>query len=111
MRRALHERHGPYHAVRVLLRRGKPRQRFHSNVCGCVTPARFVECLSSLGWTGRHVAVRLLHCDTNLPTRWSRGEAPVPELVAAWLEACVKEIVPPPVRWRARDRIKQRRVS
>ena len=67
-----------------------------------MTPDRFVKCLSALGWTGRHVAVRLLHCDTNLPTRWSRGEAPVPPLIAEWLESCVAVILPPPVGWRSR---------
>lgn len=84
--------------------RQSARQPHHCRVgSDALTPARFVECLSALGWTGRHVAVRMLHCDTNLPTRWSRGDAPVPLLIANWLEACVGGIVPPPIGWRARD--------
>ena len=53
-----------------------------------MSPSQFTEALGVLGWSQRHLAV-LLRCDTNLPTRWSRGTAAIPEVIADWLEALV----------------------
>jgi hypothetical protein len=68
-----------------------------------MTPARFLECLDALGWSQRYLAWQL-ECDTNLPTRWARGTAPVPPAIAAWLEASAACIAshPVPQDWRTR---------
>ena len=69
-----------------------------------MAPERFVACLTMLGWSHRHI-VGLLRCDTNLATRWSRGQAPVPPSIEVWLEALVRCAVRhlPPEDWRVRE--------
>lgn len=68
-----------------------------------MTPLAFSAALETLGWSQRHLAA-LLRCDTNLPTRWGRGEAPIPPSIARWLEALARchERLPVPTDWRVR---------
>jgi len=68
-----------------------------------MTPAEFTTALRTLGWTHAELARRLA-CDTNLPSRWASGRAPVPERLGEWLAERaqrLKESPPPPWReWR-----------
>ena len=68
-----------------------------------MTPDRFSECLDQLGWSQRHLSA-LLGCDTNLPTRWSRGDALIPPSIGSWLEALITaySVHQPPEDWRVR---------
>ena len=68
-----------------------------------MAPERFVACLTMLGWSHRHL-IGLLRCDTNLATRWSRGQAAIPEAIATWLEALIAAYGhhQPPEDWRVR---------
>jgi len=62
-----------------------------------MTPDRFDECLTVIGWSLRGVADRLGVHETR-PRRWSAGRYPVPADVAKWLErlAAAHEKNPPP---------------
>jgi hypothetical protein len=72
-----------------------------------MTPAEYTAALATLSWSGKQLADKLA-CDTNLPTRWSRGTAAVPPVVAVWLAALSGEVGralkrhPTPVAWRRR---------
>lgn len=67
-----------------------------------MTGAEFAAALNTIGWSQRHLA-ELLGCDTNLPTRWTRGDAAVPKPIQAWLAklAAAHRSLPPP-EWRRR---------
>lgn len=75
-----------------------------------MSPTAFTEALAQIGWTKRHLA-GLLQCDTNLPTRWERGSAPVPPVIALWLMRLDAAHVrnPVPVEWRSRAITARRR--
>lgn len=64
-----------------------------------MTPVELTAALAAIGWSKREV-VRRLHCDTNLPSRWSLGREPIPPKVEEWLLQCARGIVAPPVNWR-----------
>lgn len=66
-----------------------------------MTPTQFTAALATLGWSQRHLA-SLLECDTNLPTRWARGDAAIPPSIARWLTvlAAFAEKHPAPNDWR-----------
>jgi hypothetical protein len=49
-----------------------------------MTPYEFTEALDTIGWSKKHLA-RILGCDSNMPTRWARGEARIPDGLAVWL--------------------------
>jgi ribosome-binding protein aMBF1 (putative translation factor) len=68
-----------------------------------MTPERFDACLTTIGWPRSELA-RRLRCDTNLPTRWGRGDAAIPTEVAAWLERLARfhERYATPADWRRR---------
>jgi hypothetical protein len=68
-----------------------------------MTPAAFAAALERLGWSKRHL-VDLLRCDTNLPTRWARGDAEIPPPIATWLTGLTgaHHAHPPPQDWRRR---------
>ena len=68
-----------------------------------MTPAAFAQALDAIGWNKRHLA-RQLQCDTNLPTRWARGDAAIPAQIAAWLTGLTgaHRAMPPPQDWRTR---------
>jgi hypothetical protein len=71
---------------------------------GDMTAADFLTHLKTLGWTKLGLVQRL-RCDTNLPTRWGRGDAAVPPRVAVWLRALARamEAHPAPQDWRRRE--------
>jgi hypothetical protein len=50
------------------------------------------------------ILATLLACDTNLPTRWARGTAPVPASLASWLADLARyhRRHPTPTDWRSR---------
>ena len=62
-----------------------------------MTPERFQECLTAIGWSKRRVADRLGVTELRI-RRWAAGVYPVPEAVAQWLEclAAVHHDNPPP---------------
>ena len=62
-----------------------------------MTPDRFSECLTSIGWSQRGLA-DLLRVPETRPRRWAQGRYPVPEEVSKWLErlASAHERNPPP---------------
>jgi hypothetical protein len=68
-----------------------------------MTPEEFTAALTRLGWSQRYLA-QLLSCDTNLPTRWARGVAPIPAAISKWLRQTVLcvERHPVPDDWRVR---------
>lgn len=68
-----------------------------------MTPTRLREVLALLRWTQRGLADALT-CDERLARRWASGAAPVPPVVAAWLEtlATCHADHPPPEGWRIR---------
>jgi hypothetical protein len=49
-----------------------------------MTPDEFTAALMAIRWSQRHLA-KILECDTNMPTRWARGNAQIPAGLAAWL--------------------------
>ena len=51
---------------------------------GLMTGTQFTEALRTIGWSQRHLA-KILGCDTNMPTRWERGEVEVPAGLTVWL--------------------------
>lgn len=68
-----------------------------------MTPTEFLAALAAIGWRQSTLADRL-RCDTNLPTRWARGEAEIPPAVASWLRAMERAHarLPAPQDWRRR---------
>lgn len=66
-----------------------------------MTPDGFNLALLSIGWSVRSLASRL-DCNATLTHRWSKGAAPVPEPIAAWLErlALCHHRHPVPDDWR-----------
>lgn len=66
-----------------------------------MTADGFNLALLSIGWSVRSLAFRL-DCNPTLTHRWSKGDAPVPEPVAAWLErlALCHQRNPVPDDWR-----------
>lgn len=69
-----------------------------------MTPSDFLSALADIGWTKRHMT-KVLHCDTNLPTRWGRGDVAIPPAIAEWLThlAQAHRRHPPPGAWRKRS--------
>lgn len=60
-----------------------------------MTPARFSECLLTLGWSNRAVAARL-GC-SELTVRLMRsGKRPVPDSVKTWLEHLARVVADNP---------------
>jgi hypothetical protein len=53
-----------------------------------MTQERYLECLDKLRLS-RTALAPILGCHPNMTKRWSLGRAPVPQPVAAWLEACL----------------------
>ena len=51
-----------------------------------MTPERFNECLTLIGWTGRGLAAHLGVHETRT-RRWGSGRYPIPQTIAAWLES------------------------
>lgn len=49
-------------------------------------PAEFTKCLATIHWSKRTLCVTI-GCDTNLATRWERGEAAIPAPIADYLRA------------------------
>ena len=50
-----------------------------------MTPDRLRECLDLIGWSQRGLADKL-EVDERQARRWAAGAAPIPDLVADWLE-------------------------
>lgn len=67
-----------------------------------MTPDRLRDVLASLHWSQRGLAA-VLGCSDTLTRGWARGRAPVPPVVAVWLErlAAVHEAAPLPEGWDA----------
>lgn len=65
-----------------------------------MTQARFLDCLTTLGWSFRHLAERL-GIDERRVRRWATGALDVPENVMAWLDrlAAAIEADPLPQGW------------
>lgn len=66
-----------------------------------MTPDRFRECLNMIGWSMRGVAERLRVHETLVRQWWATGRKPIPDEVAAWLEALARAHGrhPLPVGW------------
>jgi hypothetical protein len=69
-----------------------------------MTPARFTDCLSAIGWT-EHGLLRMLECDLMLVEAWGTGSEPIPARLGAWLETLAKchEAIPPPTTYRGKS--------
>ena len=67
-----------------------------------MTPTGLREILDELRWSQRDLAA-LVDCNERLARRWAAGAAPVPALIAQWLEERVRlhRTMPPPV-WKSR---------
>jgi hypothetical protein len=70
-----------------------------------VTGAELTAALATLGWSQRHLAIKL-GCNTNLPTWWVRGQVAVPQDIGDWLYelAAFHASHPVPQTWRQRVR-------
>jgi len=68
-----------------------------------MTGEQFSAALATIGWSARQLVTRL-GCDTNLATRWSRDQAPVPPSIARWLSrlAAAHAAQPVPQDWRVK---------
>ena len=62
-----------------------------------MTPDQLAHCLSAVGWNAPALA-RALGLEETTARRWLKGARPVPEAVAAWLEAlaAAHRALPPP---------------
>jgi len=67
-----------------------------------MTPATLRTALAALRWSQRGLA-EALDCDDRLVRRWAAGDAPVPLLVAAWLDRAAGRMMrdPPPRGWQS----------
>jgi ribosome-binding protein aMBF1 (putative translation factor) len=62
-----------------------------------MTPNQLRQCLSTLGWSGNHLA-RLLNRDPKQIKRWTSGQYQIPTNIAEWLKqrADITQLLPPP---------------
>jgi transcriptional regulator with XRE-family HTH domain len=67
-----------------------------------MTPERFRECMSIIGWSMRSLSERLGVHETLVRQWWATGRKPIPEVVATWLEAltAAHEAHPLPAGWK-----------
>jgi transcriptional regulator with XRE-family HTH domain len=70
-----------------------------------MTGAELAAALATLGWSQRHLAIKL-GCNTNLPTWWARGQVAVPQDIGDWLYELAEFHArhPVPQTWRQRAR-------
>jgi hypothetical protein len=61
-----------------------------------MTPLRYLEIVACLDWGPQHIA-DVLGRNERTPRRWASGASPVPDRVAAWLEAVTAAVRAVPV--------------
>jgi hypothetical protein len=68
--------------------------------------ARYRQCLKLLRMNDR-VLAEMIGCSQQMARFWSLGARSIPNVIAAWLETCVKirlehPYPPPPIKWHRR---------